>query len=303
MEKYKIEGGIDFFAELYKSLDIEENNEKTEEDDNKCLITNELLTDKFIKLNCGHKFNYIPLYNDIVNHKKKFNNMEGTNGKLHINEIRCPYCRNKQNNLLPYYEELGLAKINGVNFYDPTIKQTYPSNSYHNSNKCEYLMQNPNYTILSPESDNNKKFIPCHAFYASQISVYNTINPSVPLSYGDNKYYCYCHKKIMIKQYKIEEKEKLKLAAKQAKELEKAQQKAEKEKIKEEIKLAKQKEKEQAKASKKNKIVENIVLGSAIIENQIEQSGCIQILKTGPNKGNPCGCKIYNNNLCKRHIK
>ena len=48
MKKYIVEGGIDFFAELYKSLDDEENNNKTEEDNNKCLITNQLLTDKFV---------------------------------------------------------------------------------------------------------------------------------------------------------------------------------------------------------------------------------------------------------------
>lgn len=71
MVKYNIEGGLDFYAELYKSLDIEECEQKTEEDENKCLITNQQLTDKHIIMDCGHKFNYIPLYNDIVNHKKK----------------------------------------------------------------------------------------------------------------------------------------------------------------------------------------------------------------------------------------
>ena len=74
MKKYIIEGGIDFYSELYKSLDIEENINKIEADNNICLISNLPLTDKYIKLNCGHKFNYIPLYHDIYNHKKKFNN-------------------------------------------------------------------------------------------------------------------------------------------------------------------------------------------------------------------------------------
>ena len=60
--KYIIEDGIDFFAELYKSLDDKELLEKTEEDNNKCLITNQPLTDKFVELNCGHKFNYVALY-------------------------------------------------------------------------------------------------------------------------------------------------------------------------------------------------------------------------------------------------
>ena len=68
MNKYIVEGGVDFFAELYKSLDVEE---VYDNDNNKCLITNQQLLDKHVTLSCGHKFNYIPLYNDILNHKKK----------------------------------------------------------------------------------------------------------------------------------------------------------------------------------------------------------------------------------------
>ena len=56
MTKYNIEGGIDFYAELYKSLDVEE--ELEEEDANVCLITNQPLTDKHVIMDCGHKFNY-----------------------------------------------------------------------------------------------------------------------------------------------------------------------------------------------------------------------------------------------------
>ena len=67
--KYNIEGGIDFYSELYKSLDIEENEHKTIEDLNMCLITNSPLESNHIQLTCGHKFNYIPLYFDIKNHK------------------------------------------------------------------------------------------------------------------------------------------------------------------------------------------------------------------------------------------
>ena len=115
MDKYIIEGGFDFYEELYKSLDIEETNEKTEEDNNLCLITNQHLTDNFVQLNCGHKFNYGPLFLDLKNHKQKFNGMEGSSSKLATDEIRCPYCRTKQKGVLPYYEELGFPKINGVN--------------------------------------------------------------------------------------------------------------------------------------------------------------------------------------------
>ena len=72
MMKYNIEGGIDFYSELYKSLDIEENENKTEEDSNLCLISNQPLNEYHFKMICGHKFNYIPLYLDIKNHKEKY---------------------------------------------------------------------------------------------------------------------------------------------------------------------------------------------------------------------------------------
>jgi hypothetical protein len=138
--KYNIEGGIDFYEELYKSLDIDEDNNKTEDDNNLCLITNKELCDKFVEMECGHKFNYIPLYLDIKNHKEKYNGMEGSTTRLNVNEIRCPYCRKRQQGVLPYYEELGLEKITGVNCSD--IKKQYQSYEFK---KCEYLTPNPNF--------------------------------------------------------------------------------------------------------------------------------------------------------------
>ena len=78
--KYIIEGGIDFFSELYKSLDVEE--DVLEDDNNKCLISNQVLTDKHVQLNCGHKFNYIEFIkkqeNDINKDEKLKRNLQTT---------------------------------------------------------------------------------------------------------------------------------------------------------------------------------------------------------------------------------
>lgn len=302
MNKYNIEGGIDFFAELYKSLDIEESEEKSDEDKNKCLISNQQLTDKHLELNCGHKFNYIPLYNDLVNHKKKFNHMEVNSSKLEINEIRCPYCRKKQHGVLPYYEELGLEKINGVNFYDPSLKKQSTSNHNKKYHKCEYQYPNESYDPTKPESDTNSKYLnnqSCTIYHATKILIFNQLNPSQPINYGDTKYYCYTHKKDMIKQYKLQQKEKEKLEKKQAKELEKQMKLLEKQNAKAKEKEEKQKAKELLNSLNKKAISENVILGPVHIP--LEQIGCVQILKTGLNKGNPCGCKIYLENMCKRH--
>ena len=301
MVKYNIEGGLDFYTELYKSLDIEEG----EEDENKCLITNQPLTDKYVTMECGHKFNYIPLFNDLVNHKTKFNFMEGTFSKLTTNEIRCPYCRTKQNYLLPYYEEFGLAKVNGVNFYDPNLKPTYPNGTYI-LHKCEYKYPNPIYDISTPETSTNSKYLKktCH-YHGTKINIYNKLKPSEPITYDDTKYYCYTHKKEMIKNYKLQQKEK--------KMLEKENEKNEKKKLKmlekenkllekQKLKAKEKEEKDKAKLLKKKSTsttTENVVLGPLNLESQ---TGCIQILKSGINKGNPCGCKIISENMCKRHF-
>ena len=279
MNKYKIEGNIDFFEELYKSLDNEEN---LDEDTNTCLITNQLLTDKFIQLQCGHKFNYVPLFLDIKNHKQKFNALEGNSTRLDNNEIRCPYCRNKHSGVLPYYEEFGYAKINGVNHYDPSVKG-YQGYSYK---QCEYLSLNPNYDPsgnLQMETNKNNtgnvKFFVCYAS-GSKINIENSeLN-------NDNKCYCYKHKNIVIKAHnkKISEKEKEEAKAKKL--LEKQLAKEEKAKAKEEKEKAKE-------LKKKNK---NVIIG-------VETVGCIEILKSGLNKGKPCGCNIIIDNLCNRHFK
>jgi hypothetical protein len=312
MQKYNIEGGIDFFNELYKSLDIDENEYKTEEDNNLCLITNSLLTDKFVEMECGHKFNYIPLYNDIRNHKHKFNNMEGTCSRLNIDEIRCPYCRKKQKGVLPYYEEFGLEKIHGVNIIK--LVNTY-STSY---NRCEFLTPNLNYDpsgnelIETSESNTgNCKFFKCFHYgyknnnYTESLSgIFNTI-----LS---EKYYCYMHKKQVIRNYKKELTDKAKQEAKLLKIKQKEDIKKVKEEEKQKAKEEKQKAKEElkslvmnAKLNKKSPIidVENTVVGIIDISSNVISQYCPVILKSGMNKGNICGCKVIENNVCKRHLK
>jgi hypothetical protein len=331
MPKYKIEGNIDFFSELYKSLDIDDE-EKNDIENNLCLITNEPLNDKFVKMECGHTFNYIPLYLDIKNHKQKFNGMEGSSTHLKQNEIRCPYCRKKQVGVLPYHEDLNLIKIHGVNDINPTFQEKKIFNSY-NYQPCKFLTPNPNYDASGNSNEEynssnkgNCKFFIC---FNSGTQI-NYCNGNIEgENYGDNNHYCWNHKKIVVKKYKKEildkakeeakiVKQKKKEETKKLKEEEKQKEKEEKQKEKEEKqkeKEEKQKEKEDANKAKeekkqengeksKKKIVssENIVLGPNNITIDEPMLGCITILKSGSNKGNKCNCKIYNENMCKRHF-
>lgn len=312
MTKYIIEGNIDFFDELYNSLDEEENNNKTEEDNHLCLITNQPLIDRHIEMVCGHKFNYIPLYKDILNHKKKFNILEGS-GRLKQNELRCPYCRNKQTGILPYYEDLGLEKVPGVNIIDPNNFKSYLNTKYP---KCEFLKENPDFDPsgnnpgeTNSNNSGNCKFLKCFHMGFKFGNV-----PGID-SFGDEKYYCWKHKKQMIKQYKkeISDKEKdeakmikLKLKEDTKKEKEEAKKLAmeEKKKMKEELKKAVMAAKTNKKQPKTS--TENIVLGPSLIVDSsaneiINTIGCSELLKSGQNKGKQCGCSIFNDNLCKRH--
>ena len=78
MPKYLIEGNINFYDELYKSLDnskIEESKEHVNEN-HLCLISQKSLTENYVVLECNHKFNYNAIFHDVLNHKKKFNTLE-----------------------------------------------------------------------------------------------------------------------------------------------------------------------------------------------------------------------------------
>ena len=142
-KKYCIEGHIDFYSEINSN---EYNNDNLNYD-NICLITNEPLIDKFVTMECGHKFNYIPLYNDLIKQKYFTNIMEESG--LKINEIRCPYCRTISTQLIPFYEDFCIMKdvfvrkIIGINNYNLTgnIKPIY-DNSYYREKSlwvCEKL--------------------------------------------------------------------------------------------------------------------------------------------------------------------
>ena len=309
MKQYKIEGNIDFFSELYKSLDEED----LKLSDNVCLISKVPLTDNFVKLQCGHKFNYLPLYNDIVNHKLKFNTMETSQGQLKKHQIRCPYCRKIQNELLPFYENIpGVKKTHNVNHVDE-YKNDEMCKYNNKIGNCSFLYVNPNYNPESIENDTNKKQICCnkHGYlYKTNVASLDEIN-----------YYCYTHTneqsnanklffKLKDKNEKNEAKKKLKEEAKKVKDdLRKALKQAKKE--------AKQKLKE-SKLQNNNDIdsdneeidiidltsdsVNEVIKVIDVTDEPVEKNEyCIQIIKCGVNKGNPCGLKSICNSFCKRH--
>ena len=102
---YEIENNFNWQNEI--------NTEEELYDNSYCLISGLPLEDGFVTLPCNHSFNYINLYNEVINQKKRSSNMESN--KLSFKQIKCPYCRNIYDNLLPYYNLKDIIKINGVN--------------------------------------------------------------------------------------------------------------------------------------------------------------------------------------------
>lgn len=252
--------------------------------------------------------------------------MEGSSTRLYQDEIRCPYCRKKQSGVLPYYEELGLEKLHGINCIDPNYSSVKTSSHYYKT--CQYTAPNPNFDPSGndpvetyPINSGNCKFLKCFAL-GTQINFYHGITEG--LNYGDEKYYCWYHKKIVVRKYKKDLMNKAKAEIKEAKVKAKNDAKMAKLKEKEEAKEAKRKIKEEKGKSNENDISngkgtkkklkmseENIVLGPSaiglVVDSNLDKTktgGCIEILKSGPNKGNPCGCKIVStDDRCKRHSK
>lgn len=266
MSNYIIEENFDFYKELYESLDdSDDNNNNNNIDESSaqvCLITNTSLTKHFVELECKHAFNYVPLFKDLVNHKTKFSSLD--THRLKVNEIRCPYCRNKQGNLLPYIEEIGLPKEHGVNWINMELMST--SNvvdlkigqcCWGNGNEC----------------------------YAIHVLTNGSTNLD----------YCYYHYKLTARKLLMAQKLKQKLEAKALAAQAKAEEKQKKLDAKNELKAAKAIEK----ANKKNGSVvantdENVVLSASL---------CQAILKSGLRKGEPCGGVVKINNCCTRHNK
>jgi hypothetical protein len=261
-------------------------------------------------MKCGHKFNYKPLYLDIKNHKQKFNNLESSSGRLSYNEVRCPYCRNKEVGTLPYYEELGLPKVHGINYIDSNYKPANGASIHkHFLSPCEFLTPNAHFdpsaneiVESSHDIDVNCKFYKC-GHLGSQINSYAGISGME--NFGDEKHYCWSHKKQVIKKYKrsliLKAKEEVNAKKIQVKEELKKAKEDEKQKIKDEKQKAKE---EKKKAKSKKPVAKNVVLGPVVIGGASESTvvvGCIEILKAGARKGQACGGKILENNLCKRH--
>lgn len=131
---------INFYDLLYETIHKNEIIENTKKDNNNenqkitneedvCLISLEPLEKNHITLLCGHKFNYESIFNEVYSQKyiKNYNEIE----KLTLKQIKCPYCRNIQNKLLPKHPNF--KKMRGINSPDQYCMF---------QNNCHYVFRN-----------------------------------------------------------------------------------------------------------------------------------------------------------------
>lgn len=306
MSKYTIEGNINFQEELYKLLD-----EDSENEDELCQITGLPLKDKHIVLECKHHFNYDALYKEIYRQKYEFKTYDPQalpkkdlqkfrESKLDY-FIKCPYCRNIQFTILPYYQDLGLKEIYGINSLNKTLPNTILLHNSYSNNQSKPIYGSDNYTykcwgVLFKLGQCCEKI---NSFGDECTQKYVAIIPNTQISY------CRYHYRVGLKSYKMSERKKIldaKMSAKKEKD----------DKINERklqlVELNAEREAKGLVPLKRlplvKKKIENIVEQVQTIQQYVpeEEGGCNAILKSGPNKGNKCGCKkIEANGLCKRH--
>lgn len=145
MNKYEVEDNIDFYEQLKKSMEEDENEDSRE---SHCLITNLPLVEPYITMKCGHSFNYIPLFKDVASVKAN-NHMERM--RLKINQIRCPYCRSVENHVLPHIREYKCGRKDGVNYLD-VAKHSMRDFIIYSECKCD-ICETTEKTIMSPCAD------------------------------------------------------------------------------------------------------------------------------------------------------
>jgi len=282
MPNYKIEGDINFYEALYNSLDYDSNNEDNNNNKHICEISGQELKDRFVTLECNHTFNYDAIYTEIC--KQKFDFHTYTMDTLSKNDIqtirdkkidyfiKCPYCRNIQFTLLPYYQELPFVKKYGVNTDDPDFR-VIKTSLYNGSDNHTFTLYGYQFSKGTCCKTNliNAKNIPCWNKYTT---------PIVALD-GTTKDLCTIHVRPEVKEIKLQIKKKImeeKLLAK------------------EQTKILKAKAlQEKALKSKDKKAEKSTVL--------CMPCKCIAILKTGLRKGEPCNSNALENKLCKRHSK
>lgn len=152
--------------------DIDKNNEN-----DICLISQDRLQHNYIVLDCGHKFNYESIYNEMVYQQTK---KILDNKSIKLNQIKCPYCRYITNNNLPYFKYYNLKKITSLNNYNrfSILNQDISNNEFNrnNINRCNYINKSKQCNNIGCIENNDINICRCNKHNQYTKDDYNIIN-------------------------------------------------------------------------------------------------------------------------------
>lgn len=130
MPQYTIEDNIDFYSELMKD-DDNDNDQHTNA--NICLLTQQPLDNTALTLPCNHSFNYTALFNEVkIQKKDPYSKNNYDTNKAYSHGMNCPYCRTKYNFILPQCYKIPHVK-NNVEFVNKRTNCNLPFDIY-----CKY---------------------------------------------------------------------------------------------------------------------------------------------------------------------
>jgi hypothetical protein len=172
---YESEDGVDFYKELHQTTLDKSDTDTTVagDEEQRCMITGETLSESSIKLECGHKFNALPLYLEIynqVNKSKTFFSINLTSAERHAiymskkhRFFKCPYCRNIQFTDVPGLVPSGSPGIynNYIRIYNPSPCTAILKSGKNKGNKCGHPSHQHIYTAASDLCMNNVEMLYC----------------------------------------------------------------------------------------------------------------------------------------------
>jgi hypothetical protein len=193
---------INFYEELYKSLDNDVN-----DNDNECLITLMPLQENAVTLKCGHKFNYEALYDEIYNQKyvlQKYNILDQKYRKFlqkNLYFLKCPYCRELQTELLPYLPEVRPNLCYGINTDDLKYEKFTVPGYTHVLQDCH-----PIHTVKQPVTNGTCEYPGCDSnknIYYNQVTHKKCCLHHYNTSLNELKKKCIQDKKLADKEAKL----------------------------------------------------------------------------------------------------
>lgn len=136
--EYEVEGDVDFFSQLKQMTQPSPTDANTNATTPRCLITDEILRRDHITLHCGHKFNYVPLFKEVLFQKC----------------VLLP--KNLSSNIITTYTTTAAAAVAAAHHHHPPPHHSSLPTNKSNTSGVVSVMHNPSYNLETRKLRNNE---------------------------------------------------------------------------------------------------------------------------------------------------